>query len=193
MLQSAVTGNQQTRPNKIASWTDEPIVSPVNVSALASFLAVDGEDELLEMLLDAATEAVITYTGVQVIERTWHWKADRYPERMPAMTGVAANGALPEWWITLPAWPANEITTVSAEDFTFDKHTNRLWVTRPTYPLEVEYKAGYVDAPPVFKQAILMLAAYLYEHRGECDAAMAGEHSGAFGMLKAHKRIAGGL
>lgn len=193
MYSSANSGNLSTRPNRTASWTNDPVESPVSKSTLADFLGVDATDPLLQGLLDAATAAVIDYTGVQVIERDWHWQSDRYPERQPAMTGVGANGALPAWWIDLPAWPATGVTSVTAESFEFDERTNRLWVTRPVYPLTVDYTAGYSTTPAVFMTAITMMAAYLYEHRGGCDAGNAGHDSGAFGMLRAHRRYGGGL
>lgn len=189
----ANSGNLSTRPNHVASWTDGPIVSPVPSTTLADFLAVDQSDPLLQGLLNAATAAVIDYTCVQVIKRHWHYRADRYPERQPAMLGVGATGALPSWWVTLPAWPAVDVNSVTADSYEFDQATNRVWTTGAAAPLVIEYTAGYDDTPGIYLTAIMQMAAYMYDHRGGCDAGQSGRDSGAFGMLQPRKRYGAGL
>lgn len=191
----ARSGNQTTQPNVIQNWTTDPLVSPVSDKELADFLVVDQNDPLLSGLALAATAAVITYTNVELVERTWHWKADRYPERQASYLGIGSMPAQSQWWITLPSWPLDSVTTVTADSFTAETHSSRLFVEKPTYPLTVVYKAGYKTAkvPEIYKQAIMMLAAFMYEHRGDCDAEQAGRRSGAFGILAPYKRYVGGL
>lgn len=191
----ARSGNQTTQPNVIQSWTNDPIVSPVTKAELADFIAVDDTDPLLEGLLIAATDAVMKFTNVELMRRTWHWVADRYPERQPAFLGLGTSPAASAWWITLPAWPLVSVESVTADDFEFETHSSRLFVDQPEYPLAVEYTAGYEaeDVPGVFKHAIMQIAAFMYEHRGDCDAEQAGRRSGAFGILAPHKRYVGGL
>lgn len=191
----ARSGNQTTQPNVIQSWTNDPIVSPVTNQELADFIAVDDTDPLLEGLLIAATDAVIKYTNVELVRRNWHWQADRFPERQAAYLGLGSTPAVSQWWITLPAWPLVSVESVTADDFGYETHSSRLFVDKPEYPLTVEYKAGYetADVPGVFKHAIMQIAAFMYEHRGDCDAEQAGRRSGAFGILAPHKRYVGGL
>lgn len=191
----AKSGNQTTQPNVIQSWTDEPIVSPVTNQELADFLAVGATDPLLSGLAVSATAAVMKFVNVELVRRTWHWQADRYPERQAAYLGVGSMPAQSQWWVTLPAWPLVNVESVTADDFEFETHSSRLFVDQPEYPLTVEYTAGYeaADVPDVYKQAIMMLAAFMYEHRGDCDATEAGRRSGAFGILAPYKRYVGGL
>lgn len=191
----AKSGNQTTQPNAIQSWTNDPIISPVTNQELADFLAVEPTDPLLTGLALSATAAVMKFTSVELVRRTWHWQADRYPERQAAYLGLGSTPAVSQWWITLPAWPLVSVESVTADDFEFETHSSRLFVHKPEYPLAVEYTAGYETAyvPDIYKQAIMMLAAYMYEHRGSCDANDAGRLSGAFGILAPYKRYVGGL
>ena len=56
--------------------------------------------------------------------------------------------------------------------------------------LDVTYTSGYgtIDDVPInIKMAVLNLAAYMYEHRGECDAAQALYKSGAADMVVNYK------
>lgn len=191
----AKSGNQTTQPNLIQSWTNDPIVSPVTNQELADFLAVESNDPLLPGLALSATAAVMKFTNVELVRRNWHWQADRFPERQPSYLGLGSTPAVSQWWVTLPAWPLVSVESATADDFEFETHSSRLFVDKPEYPLSVEYKAGYetADVPDIYKQAIMMLAAFMYEHRGDCDATEAGRRSGAFGILAPYKRYVGGL
>lgn len=59
-------------------------------------------------------------------------------------------------------------------------------ITRAANGLEVQFVAGYGDdphdVPEQLRQGILMLATYLYEHRGECPVEEATGKSGAAGQ-----------
>lgn len=197
----ARSGNQTTQPNVIQSWTNDPIISPVTYQELADFLAVEATtpcgatDPLLPGLALSATAAVMKFSNVELVRRTWHWQADRFPERQAAYMGLGSMPAQSQWWVTLPAWPLISVESVTADGFEFETHSSRLFVDQPEYPLTVEYTAGYetADVPDVYKQAIMSLAAFMYEHRGDCDAEQAGRRSGAFGILAPYKRYVGGL
>lgn len=195
MITTGASGNQTVQPNRIANWTDGPLVSPVSEADAAAYLVVAPTDPLLPGLLLAATDAIQRYANVQLCQRAWTWKADRYPDRQAAMSGVGTMPALAAWWIDLPAWPLVSVESVTAREFDDDIPGARVFVRGPEAPLVIEYTAGYEagDVPPIFLEAIKMLAAYLYEHRGDCDAAEAGRSSGAFGMLSGVKRYVGGL
>lgn len=191
----ARSGNQTTQPNVIQSWTEDPIVSPVTNQELADFLAVEANDPLLSGLAVSATAAVMKFTNVELVRRTWHWVSDRFPERQSSYLGLGSSPAVSQWWVTLPAWPLVSVESATADDFEFETHSSRLFVDQPEYPLTVEYTAGYetADVPDIYKQAIMSLAAFMYEHRGDCDAEQAGRRSGAFGILAPYKRYVGGL
>lgn len=63
--------------------------------------------------------------------------------------------------------------------------TGQLWPTasQAINAIQIDYVAGFgtaaADVPPVLRAAVLILAAYYYDHRGECDMRMAYAKSGA--------------
>lgn len=189
------SGNQRTQPNRISNSTSDPVVSPVSTQDLADYLGVSPADPLLAGLLLEATDAIQRFANVELCERAWTWRADRYPERQEAFLGLGAMPALAAWWIDLPAWPLVSVDSVTARDYDVDLAGGRVFVRGPDAPLVIEYTAGYQDGtvPPIFLGAIKQLAAYAYEHRGECDADDSGRRSGAFAKVAGAKRYAGGL
>lgn len=187
-----LSGNQRTRPNRITNRTDDELVAAVTVSELAEFLGVDDADSLLDGMALAATDAVAKYTNVELCKRNWTYRADRYPERQSGFTGIGAMPALGAWWVDLPAWPVIDVTSVTAHDYSFDGD-GRVFIGSPEAPLVIEYVAGYEEVPAALKQAVLMLASFLYEHRGACDVDEAGKRSGAFALAQGYKRYVGGL
>ena len=188
----AKSGNQRTQPNWITNRTSDELVAAVTVSELAEYLGVDDADTLLEGIALAATDAVAKYTNVELCKRNWVYRADRYPERQPGFTGIGSIPALGAWWVDLPAWPVIDVTSVTAHDYSFDDD-GRVFISSPEAPLVIEYVAGYEEAPAALKQAVLMLASFLYEHRGACDVGEAGKRSGAFALAQGYKRYVGGL
>ncbi len=95
-------------------------------------------------------------------------------------------------------------TTVSADVYQVDlvSEPPRIAVRRdqawPSVTLramngvEVEYVAGYGSAassvPDQIKRGIIMLAGYLFEHRGECDAQTAVAKSGALALWRSYRQ-----
>lgn len=195
MVSISPSGNQRTQPNRISNSTADPVVSPVSTQDLADYLGVAPTDPLLAGLLLEATDAIQRFANVELSERAWTWRADRYPERQEAILGLGAMPALAAWWIDLPAWPLVSVDSVTARDHDVDLAGGRVFVRGPDAPLVIEYTAGYPDGtvPPIFLGAIKQLAAYAYEHRGSCDADDSGRRSGAFAKVAGAKRYAGGL
>lgn len=109
--------------------------------------------------------------------------------------------------IELPRWPLQSVTSITFYDdednptvvdsaiYYVDTATRpgravlrygEVWPTivlRPAAGVEAAFVAGYGDAasavPEPLKEAVRMMVAYLFEHRGECDAPMAYTKSGA--------------
>lgn len=197
----SVSGNQLSRPNVVASWTDDELESPVDAEELAQFLGLmnDGDtvvpqQAMLDGLLLAATQAVIDYTQREILPRSWNYRADRYPEREAAYSGLAPMASLRSWWVDLPACPVISVESANADEWEADPRTGRVFLKETIGdPVEIEYTAGYATPPAWALQAIKQVAAYLYEHRGECDAGDAVQQSGALSLLRAHRRIVGGL
>src|SRR5699024_5550238 len=163
----AKSRNQRTQRYWITNRTSDELVAAVTVSELAELLGVDDADTLLDGIALAATDAVAKYTKVELCKCNWVYSAHRYPERQPGLTGIGAMPALGAWWVDLPVWPVIDVTSVTAHDYSFDD--GRVFISSPEAPLVIEYVAGYEDVPAALKQAVLMLASFLYEHRGACD------------------------
>lgn len=65
-------------------------------------------------------------------------------------------------------------------------------VLRVINGVEVIYTAGFGqpgDVPDAIKDAIKTVAAYIYEHRGQCDMGSVIDKSGAAALLFAYKRV----
>lgn len=208
MLSVGASGNNQTQPNEIASWTDDDLESPVTALEFAVYLGLMQEPEpqvppapdpdppqkkMLESILIAATQAVIDYTSRDLKPRTWNYKADRYPDLRQSSTGLAPLVRLQAWWVTMPMAPVISFDSVNATEWEGDPRTGRVFVSGLTAPLEITYTAGYATVPEWARQSILAIGAYIFEHRGECDALDAIEHSIAKMLLRAQKRYVGGL
>lgn len=117
--------------------------------------------------------------------------------------------------LTLPRYPLQSISSVTTYDEAgtsatpsvatyFDIDTvsrpgrlslkfGQQWplATRPTNAITINYVAGFGDdlgdVPAVIRGAVLHMAGYLYQHRGECDMREAAAKSGAtdlVGMFK---------
>lgn len=115
-------------------------------------------------------------------------------------------------WVTLPRYPLSSVTSVTTYDQAgastaivvadiFDVDTQQTpgrlalksgqaWptATRDTSAIEVVYVAGYgassSSVPATLTGAVRDLAAWMYEHRGECDAATALRKAGIADRLR---------
>lgn len=199
-------GNYAQRPNEIINWTDDPLMTPVTALQLAEYLGLIFEDcghesatspgqtipqeQTLDLMVLAATQAIIDYTGYDSSVRAWHYRADRYPERRPGLGGLAPMPALGQWWVTLPVKPIVSIENVTADDWEADEILGRVFIPgRYERPLTIDYKAGFAELPAWYEQATLEIAGYLFEHRGGCDVGDAIAQTGAKMLLRPYRRV----
>lgn len=119
--------------------------------------------------------------------------------------------------IDLPKYPLQSVDSVTTYDWssnptsitvatTFDIDTNSIrgrmtlqsgkaWPTalRRTNAIEIEYTAGYGDTPfsipEPLKRAVLVLVAYLYDHRGNCGMHDAWNKSGADQLTRPYRDV----
>lgn len=184
-------GNQRLRPNVVSNNTSDTLVTPVTPTELADFLSIDyndADENLYIGFLLAATDQCIKYTNIELLERTYTLKTDYYPQRQAGFAGVGMMHAYRSWWINLPLYPVQSVTSVTvnevaAVDPIIDLSSRPARV-EPTEmgAIEIQYVAGHAtpfEINPQLLLGITMLAAYLYEHRGACDVGNAVKSSGA--------------
>lgn len=174
--------------------TSDPIVSPVDVSTFADWIGQDPSDPLLPMLLGQSTASVIRYIGRDLIARDWtltHYDWPVYGTLVPGSIGPSPGDYRRE--IALPY--ANLLSVASVELYgevttAFIERSESIIldasavITPSADPaIVVQYRAGYgetaADVPNEAKLGIMQLAAFNFEHRGDCDALQAMNRSGA--------------
>jgi hypothetical protein len=168
-------------------------VTPVTVSQFAEFASADPCDPLLQAMLEAATDAVIQYIGRDLVPREWVaiepapallTELQLSPHEPPSNTfdlpytnlisvvSVTANGGQAMPYQLQPQRRPAKIT-VQGWDYISD--------------LVVQYVAGTEEIPNAVRTAIMMVAAFLYDHRGGCDAQDGIKKSGAAMLLRSYK------
>jgi len=197
-----LSGNQKLRPNNWSNVTDEPLQAAVTAQELADWLGVSADDPLLNALALTGTDAASKFLSLELIERTWVLTYDRLPERQSGYAGLGQMPSLQSWWIDFPIAPLISVDSVTvggepidSADYKFDTKSARLFMDNLSNDgeLVVTYVAGLSEVSEIIKTAILMLASYLYEHRGACSVDDAMKTSGAAAILQPYKRIVGGL
>lgn len=191
---SGEAGNQNLRANKSSNRTTDPLVSPVTPEELADFLSIDylsADENLYFGFLLAASDACIKYTNIELLQRKYTFKSDRYPERQQGYAGVGVMYAYRAWWINLPSYPVISVDSVqvngeASDDPLIDLDSRPARIEpKEMGAIEIVYQAGHATVLEINPQLLLgitMLAAYLYEHRGMCDVNDAIKSSGVATM-----------
>jgi uncharacterized phiE125 gp8 family phage protein len=164
-----------------------PAVEPVSVAQAKAWLRVDGgaEDELLASLILSARLALEAHTRRRFVTQNWRVTLDAWPQ--------TTAGALPP--VAIPLAPFQRITGVRVYDaaniarqISADvylappamDHARVIFLAAPPTPgrsfdgIEIDIAAGYgdqaSDTPEPLRCALLMLAAYWHENRGDAPA-----------------------
>lgn len=199
-----MTGLYASTPNFVSITPVTPLTAAATAAELAEYLGLiadQGETPpniaMLTGLLLAATQAVIDATGVQIVSRDFAVLYDYYPQTRPAFGGLAPLNSVPAPWLNFGVYPVTVVTQVFANlglvdpaDYEYD--AARIWFTTLVNGrIGLALTAG---APTEWgKAAVLAVAAYMYEHRGGCDAGDAVKQSSAWALIKGQRRFAGGL
>ena len=199
-----MTGFYASTPNFVSITPVTPLTAAATAAELAEYLGLIADQSetppniaMLNGLLLAATQAVIDATGVQIVSRDFVCHYDYYPQTRPAFGGLAPLNSIPAPWINFGVYPVTAVTqvvaggeTLAPADYLFD--ATRLGLE--------SVQTGRIDAvvtagtPTEWgKAAVLAVAAYMYEHRGGCDAGDAVKQSSALALIKGQRRFAGGL
>ena len=199
-----MTGFYASTPNFVSITPMTPLTAAATAAELAEYLGLIASQSetppniaMLNGLLLAATQAVNDATGVQIVSREFVVRYDYYPQTRPAFGGLAPLNSIPAPWINLGVYPVTAVSQVvvggeilAPTDYLFD--ATRLGLE--------SVKIGRIDSivtagtPTEWgKAAVLAVAAYMYEHRGGCDAGDAVKQSSAWALIKGQRRFAGGL
>ncbi len=166
-------------------------VSPVSNAALAEYLRVESTDPLLPTLLVSATDAVIRYINHDLLQRTWRGVIpvqDYLPTQISPYYPLNTRFELPYTGLV-------SITSVLSDGdaLQYEVEANR----RParitlldwdrSEEVIITYVARMNPIPTAISEAIKMMAAFAYEHRGQCDADDALKRSGAANLLRPYR------
>jgi uncharacterized phiE125 gp8 family phage protein len=183
-----------------------PTGSPVSVLELADQLRLDiptGEDTLLSAYLDTATLYVRDYTSRSIQPQQW----TRIISPIEEPIRLARDYSIARERILLMYPPVTDIldvyrvrvdgTILDDLDYKADLTQTPAEIWLNAWPgfetqIRIDYLAGYgeyEDLPAPIKQAIIQMAAYLYEHRGDCDAAGLVMQSGAAALLAPYRVV----
>lgn len=187
------------------SYALSPVVSVINNADLADWLGVDSTDNLLPAFANTATSMVIEYLECELLNRDRVVVYEQWPYKgTDTFPSVSRNNAELCQAIDLPY---ARFATVSEALVFGEAYTDyRILDLSPialyfqSIPaigsdenpaLKVTYTTGYGDTisdiPDQIKTAVTMLAAFMYEHRGACNATMALNESGAASVLTPFK------
>jgi hypothetical protein len=167
-------------------------VSPVTLSEFAAFAGADAADVLLPGLLQAATDAAIRYINQDLLPRQW---VGIMPE--PSLVRAQLSPYIdPPSTFELPYTAlvsVEDVTGNGGQSMTFevqaDRRPAKITVHDWDYlsEIRIEYTAGMAIIPYAIKSAIMMIGAFLYDHRGGCDAQDAIKRSGAANLLRPYR------
>ena len=173
--------------NSVVVVTTPPAAEPVSLALVKEHLRIDSDvdDTLLTMYATVARSMIEAYTGRVLVTQTLTWTVQEVdPRRTEALLWMPTT-------LDLPRGPVQSVTSVTTRDATgadtvLDPSNYTLDATlvpaklRVTYGsvvgqlqhVQVVFVAGYGPASAVqlpLHQAILVTAAYIYEHRGDTE------------------------
>jgi hypothetical protein len=199
-----MTGFYAPTPNFVSITPVTPLTAAATAAELAEYLGLIADQSetppniyMLNGLLLAATQAVIDATGVQIVSRDFVCFYDYYPQTRPAFGGLAPLNSVPAPWLSFGVYPVTVVTQVSVnwdllDSADYDYDAARIWFTTLVDGrIRIALTAG--AATEWGNAAVLAAAAYMYEHRGGCDAGDAVKQSSAWALIKGQRRFAGGL
>lgn len=168
------------------------VVSPVSEAELATFIGVSATDPLLPGMLMAATDAVVRHINQDLEPREW---VGIVP--VPVPTRLQLSPYIdPPTTFELPYTALVSVESVTGnngEELQYELQPER----RPAKitvlgwdflsEIRIEYTAGMPTIPSSIKTAIMMAAAFMYDHRGGCEADDALRKSGAATLLRPYR------
>jgi uncharacterized phiE125 gp8 family phage protein len=165
-----------------------PALEPVSVAEAKAHLRIDGEDDdaYLTAAIVSARVYVESLARRMLIEQGWRVYFDSWPRKRIVTISVAPLIAVDA--VTVYDTDGEPVV-VDPDDYEVDTIAcpGRLLLLTPVPAavgravngIEIDVTAGYgassVDVPSPLRQAIMMLVAHWYEHRGAVGHDLAGE------------------
>lgn len=164
-------------------------------ATLADRLGVDASDPMLPGLILAATDAARVYLRRSVTPTQYQLNLQAWPVVGAVGNWISGHRAQLAAAVELPyTGPLISVDSVidadgqPVTDYTATPgNPARLSMTTPRDGLTITYTAGWSIVPPVVTEAILMISAYMFEHRGECDTGDVIKASGAAWLLSSYR------
>lgn len=188
---------------------------PITEADLVSYLRLDGSPgcQELQIFMNAATRVAISYLQRALLTQRYTLQIDGVPYTGTKLRcALSGSEALYTDEVNLPFAGLIDIvsvqvidqegvaTTIDPDNYVIDDVAvpSRLkfvqWGAIPmcdTDKLKIVYDAGYgedtTEVPEGIRLGLLMLAGYMYEHRGECAPATSLSKSGATLALKPYR------
>lgn len=158
-----------------------PTVEPVTLTEAKLHLRVDtdctDEDTLITALITAAREAAENYTGLALINQTWEYTCDEFPDDDLALRPAPLSSITSITYVDTggTTQTLSGVTVYTADTYTIPgAATLRYGQTWPAVrdinnSITVTYVAGFgaaaTNVPGPIKAAILLLIGHLFEHR----------------------------
>jgi len=171
-----------------AALITPPALEPVSLTDAKAHLRLDTSDDdaLVTAEIVAARVHVEAMTRRVLIEQGWRIYFDGWPKRRVVKIPVAPLISLDSVTVYDEAGdpvvvdPGNyEVDTVAVPGRLFLASPVPVLVGRAVNGIEIDVTAGYgpssVDVPAPLRQAIMMLVAHWYEHRGPAGHDQAGD------------------
>lgn len=216
-LRHTVNYNQYRGHDLVTPPAVEPVTAADVKNQLELDVSDTSKDTQIELYIESSREMVEEYTGLALITQTWQLTLDHWPTyREPWWDGVR-QGSINEFraqgrssQVIIPRYPLQTVGSIKADGtaitiadvFITDtqQKPGRLVIKRgAVWPvvldnangIEIEYTAGYGDAatdvPAALRLAIIQMAAYMFEHRGDCNTEDAMKMSGAKSLVNTYK------
>lgn len=193
------------------AYTNDDLISPVTNQELADWLRLDDDtDPLLPVMTVTATQAVVDYLQRDLLPRNWVLVHEDWPTVSPTRRysdvtfdftcfmreiELPYAGAISVDAVTVYGGVTTEYRLLDSLPSKIKFHHQATTSSDDNPAITVAYTAGMgataADIPQAIKTAITMIAAYMYEHRGQCDAETAIKDTGAATVLQPFRVRAG--